>query len=74
MKKPKVLYLVWESDGDIGYFNQFETLVDAVSDGGEGCEVYRAPVKYLGQFKKSVRVKCLRVKKTKTATAAKKAK
>lgn len=70
MKKPKTLYLVWEEDGDCGYFMQYDTLLDAVSEGGEGCEVYRAPVKFLGRFKKTVKVKCLRLKKRKTKKAA----
>jgi len=66
VNKPTKIYLVWEDDNAFevgGYFNQYDTLTQAVQAYGGQAEVYVADVKRLGQFK--MQTKCVRVKSRK---------
>lgn len=62
-EKPKKLYLVWTGDDDYQYFEQFDSLEDAVNE--SKTEVYIAIVRRLGVFQK--RRKVVRVKPRKKA-------
>lgn len=61
--KPKKLFLVWQEpgDGETGFFNQYDTMKDAIDDTAGGiADVYTASIKYAGKFKmqnKAVRIK-----------------
>lgn len=69
---PKKLYLVWvldEPTHECEYYNQYETLEDAVSAEGDNCKVYVANIKYLGTYKKSVKI--IKSKKEKNGTTKK---
>lgn len=66
MNKPTKLYLVWEEDDSMsagGYFNQYDTLTEAVQAYRGQAEIYVANIKRLGQFK--MQTKCVRVKSRK---------
>lgn len=62
-EKPKKLYLVWNGDDEYQYFEQFDSLEDAVTD--SKTEVYVASIRRLGVFQK--RNKVIRVKPRKKA-------
>lgn len=52
MGKPKELFLIWEEDTDLdnlGYYNQFNTLEDAVSS-SPGMEIFKATVESIGCY------------------------
>lgn len=55
MEKPKELFLVWQDSEDELFFNQYETLQDAVAceekDDDESVEVYKASLQRLGEYK-----------------------
>jgi len=77
MKKQKPVYLVWQDGEDLEFWNQYESLNDAVSSEEEPVEVYRAQPRLVGKFKKAA--KLIRVKerskkmaKTKKKTAKRK--
>lgn len=60
-KDPKFrkMYLVWEEnegEGGSGFWGQYDTLEDAVSDKGDGCEVFTAEPTRLGTFRRSVEI------------------
>lgn len=59
--KPNKLYLVWQENDQ--FFNQYDTLEDAVSDNGDNTEVYIADIRKLGVFNRQVSV--VKVKKKK---------
>lgn len=53
----KKVFMVWEGDdSQEKYWNQYETLEDAVSDKGDGVDVYVAEPRFLGRYKRSVNV------------------
>lgn len=57
--KPKKLYFVFNEGPDCSYFEQFESIKEAVNTHGH-CEVFGATLKRLGVFKKAsgiIRVK-----------------
>lgn len=56
MNKPKEIYMVWETDGDCGYFLQYDSLKDAVCSHGDKTEVYFAKPQFLGTYEKSVKI------------------
>ena len=62
-EKPKKLYLVWNDDDEYQYFEQFDSLEDAVNE--SKTEVYVASIRRLGVFQK--RNKVIRVKPRKKA-------
>lgn len=62
-EKPKKLYLVWTGDDEYQYFEQFDSLEDAVTE--SKTEVYVASIRRLGVFQK--RNKVIRVKPRKKA-------
>lgn len=60
------LYLIWEEDSNdpgASYWAQFDSLEDAVSHAGDGCEVYVAEPKFLGRFKRKAEI--VKIKKRK---------
>lgn len=66
--RPTKLYLVWESDlesPDGGYFNQYETLHDAVQSTGGLVEVFIASIKRLGTFRMSTNAVRVKIRKKK---------
>lgn len=62
-EKPKKLYLVWNDSDEYHYFEQFDSLEDAVTE--SKTEVYVASIRRLGVFQK--RNKVIRVKPRKKA-------
>lgn len=62
-EKPKKLYLVWNEDDEFAYFEQFDSLEDAVRS--EKTEVYIATIRRLGVFQKKNKV--VRIKPRKKA-------
>lgn len=62
-EKPKKLYLVWNDDDEYQYFEQFDSLEDAVRE--SKTEVFIASIRRLGVFQK--RNKVIRVKPRKKA-------
>ncbi len=71
MKKPTI-YLVWMDGEDEQYYNQYFTMADAVSDNGDGVEIYSATPKYRGKFKSKtaivkIKQRKRRIKNGKTA-------
>lgn len=59
MKKEAKVYLVWQEDPNdetTRYWNQYATLEDAVSENGDGCEVYLAEPKFIGRFKSKAEI------------------
>lgn len=55
-KKMYLIKMTDDNDPDNRYWNQFETLEDAVSEGGDGTEVYYAEPKLLGKFKRKAEI------------------
>lgn len=51
-------YCYWNTehgeDGDDGFWMLFDRLEDAVSEGGDGIEIYEVTPKFLGSFKRKV--------------------
>ena len=54
--KPKVLYFVYQDGEDEQYYNQYESMEDAVSDSSNPVEVFEAKLNLLGTFQKSYRI------------------
>lgn len=54
MKKGAIIYLVWVQEADGGFWNQYESVEDAVSDQGEGTEVYSCVPQFLGCYERKV--------------------
>lgn len=53
----KIQYGVWEvdsSDSDASYWMLYDSLEDAVSEKGDGTQVYKAEFKPLGVYKREV--------------------
>lgn len=59
MKKTK-LYFIWEEDPNDeqagGYWCSFQSLEDAVSQGGDGVEVFTAELRRLGRFRRKAEI------------------
>lgn len=65
MNKEKKIYLVFnEDDNDSQFWEQYESLVDAVSSHGDGVEVYTAQPKRLGCFKRKASLVRIKQKKS----------
>jgi hypothetical protein len=50
-------YAIWSADTndhDAGYWNLFDSIEDAVSEGGDGTEVFVIEPRRLGKFKRKV--------------------
>lgn len=64
MKRTDKVYLVWVEENDVGYWNQYESLEDAVgshqadaeNEGYDGVEIYEATPKLLGIYSTKVSV------------------
>ena len=56
MSKGEKIYLVWQDGEDENYYNQYESLEDAVSSEEEPVEVFEADLKSLGQFRMQTKV------------------
>jgi hypothetical protein len=72
MKKMK-LFFVWDdsSSNEIDHFwMHYDSLEDAVSDRGDGCEVFTAELKRLGHFKRKAEI--VKIKARKKVKARKK--
>jgi hypothetical protein len=66
MKPKSVQYgVMLDVDGDVGYWSLYETVEDAVSDQGDGTEVYRAEFKPIGRFKRAVKIQRIKKRKKK---------
>lgn len=64
MAKIKAVYLVLQTNEEgYEYYNQYDSLNDAVSSEKEPVEVYRAIPRLVGKFKKAAKI--IRVKKRK---------
>lgn len=64
MEKNKTLYLVWQQEGDCTYWNQYESLEEAVgSEGGKNVTVYEATPKLVGTYDSSVKTVLSKCKK-----------
>lgn len=65
MKKGEKIYLVYDSDDDSddnGYYNQYDTLKDAVRD-NEDKDIFEISLKSLGTFNLKVEEKLIKKKK-----------
>lgn len=62
----KKIYMVWQGGENEQFFNQFETIEDAVYSEGDVAEVYVAEPKYLGKFKRKVEMVKIKKRKKKT--------
>jgi len=59
-------YMLWMEEGadDASYWQMYDSLEDAVSEGGDGCHVYLCEPKYIGRYKRKAEiVKIKRLKK-----------
>lgn len=64
----KIQYGVWTKEGvsaDEEYWLLFDTIEDAVSCEGDGCEVYRLEAKFVGRFKRAVKIAKIKKRKRK---------
>lgn len=64
MGVPKTMYVVWMDGEDEQYFNQYNSLEDAVSENPNE-EVFEAKLKSLGRFELFVKKVIKKSKKTK---------
>lgn len=62
VERSKRIYLVWTLEDDYGYYEQYDTLEDAVKE-HEREEIFIATPKLLGKFQS--KVKMVRVRKRK---------
>lgn len=62
-KLKKKLYMVYKADDE--YWQYYDTISDAVSDNGDGTEVFEAPLKSIGHYKNMNKVKKLTTKQVK---------
>lgn len=66
MKKKQKLYLVWNEPGstdETGYYDQYASIEDAVSDHGDGTEVFAAEPHLIGRFRRKVAVMKIKARK-----------
>lgn len=61
----KIQYGVWNEEETDGYWQLFNTIEDAVSFEGDGCEVYRLEAKFIGRFKRAVKIAKIKKRKRK---------
>lgn len=57
-KIPTKQYMVWmapEDENDCGYFEQFNTIADAVDSHGD-VEIYKADIKPIGKYKSQTKI------------------
>lgn len=69
MKKP-MLYLVWMDGEDEQYYNQYQTIGEAISDNGDGVEIYSARPVYRGRFKSKVAIVKIKKRRNKNGKTA----
>ena len=50
LQAPKDLYLVWQGAEDEQFYNQYTSLVDAVSSEEKGALIFKANLESLGSF------------------------
>lgn len=55
MNKNGKLFLVWQSGENEQFWNQYDSLENAVLSEGDGTEVFEATVKSLGVYERSVK-------------------
>lgn len=57
-EKKKQIFMVWQREEEHGcsYWNQYPTLEDAVSENGDGTEVWVAEPRRLGSYRRSVEI------------------
>jgi len=65
MERQKELFLVWQGGADEQFYNQYESLVDAVSSEEEGTEIFEAKLTSLGSYR--LVTKMIKEKKSKKA-------
>lgn len=66
MNKPIIQYAIWQTDGDIGYYEVYESMSDAVSASEENVpEIFEVTYKSLGHYKIAHNVKKVKLKKDK---------
>ena len=56
MERPKELFLVWQDDESEQFYNQYETLREAVAAEVKGAEVFKAQLSSLGSFEVKTKV------------------
>lgn len=61
--KPTKLYFVWRPEEDPQYFQQYDTLEEAVDDNDEPVEVYEADLKLVGNFESKMVYSKVKAKK-----------
>jgi hypothetical protein len=66
LNENKKIYLVWDTEG---YWCQYDSIQDAVSDKGDGSWVYVAKPRYLGRYKIKKKVELIRMKNVKRRKA-----
>lgn len=59
-------FSVWtEETDDMCFWELFDSLEDAVSTHGDGCEVFKLEPKFLGKFKRKAEIVKIKVRKKK---------
>lgn len=59
-------YAVWQKNEQEPYWNYYDTLEDAVSENGDGCEVFVFEGRLLGKFKRKVELVKIKRRKKRT--------
>jgi hypothetical protein len=57
MNKNKNIYLVWQDGEDEQYWNQYESLIDAVTGEPDGAEIFEALPKSIGRYELQTKLK-----------------
>lgn len=69
-KNVKKIYLTFNSENQDeeteGYWDQYESIEDAVATHGDGVEVYEANIQFLGEFKRKVELVKVKSRKNKS--------
>lgn len=74
--KPMTQFAVWTTeqvDAEASYWMLYDTLEDAVSDNGDGTEVYKFEATLVGTFRRAVKIERVRQLKRKRQTKRKRA-
>jgi hypothetical protein len=50
-------------NGDSGYWMLYDSLEDAVSSEGDGCEIYRFTPKFIGRYKRKAEIVKIKARK-----------
>ncbi len=59
-------FAYWHTEPEGGYWCLFDTLEDAVNEGGEGTEIYALEPTRLGAFKRKVELVKIKTRKRRT--------